>query len=1100
MLSNALFLSIQPKWIPALQRKVLLLLLLLSPLYGLSQNPLQPGEFVPGAFVLKVKPQYRAQCQLKSIEIPELEQIFLEANALDISKSFPFAQPPSEQTNSLGQSLVDLSLIYNVQFDPSVNPAEILSLFENQPYLTYVEVRYQYELFYEPNDPSRFNQWYLDTLGAFAAWDISKGDSSVVIGIVDTGTSFPHADLDSSVAYNPLEPIDGIDNDLDGYVDNYRGWDFGGVSFSSPGDNNPNFVGSGPGKDHGVLTSGIAAAESDNQKGMASIGFNCSYLPLKGSIDNSTGISYGYEALVYAADHGVPIINLSWGSTFNSQYGEDAVNYAVVNKGALVVAAAGNRHLDLRYYPASFDRVMSVGGTQVADAIWISNANTGSSYNYLVDICAPARSIFTTAGNTGYWGGATGTSMAAPMVCGAAGLLKSWNPTLNNQQIGELLRVSAKDVYPLNPAYEDKMGKGRLSLPGAFNTALKSLRIDTLAIKDNENELFEATDTLYLYPHLINYLAPLQNPIVKVSAADPTYIEVIDSLWSPGSMGTLAHSRPQTPLRIKVKGDLSVFKNVYLRFEFTDGGYHDFQYWSLPIQPAWLDVTHNAVWSTLPGDGRLGFIDEITNSYGNGLRNYLKQTLVSNLSFMNGSSSTDLLETYRKSDGDASRDFKMVDKPREGMSAFSDGWEAQAKFSSPDGLRQYKQKVYAFSSQADSNYILVEYEIKNNGLDTLNDQYAGMGVEWSSFGPQFRGSTYDSQNQSLYNRFFNGMSNEVGGIAILSDLPIHYFAEDTSDFDYSKVSKFFALSSGLQQRHTGGEAPLQFLAAGPFTLAPGESQRLAFALIIENNATSFASAQEQAKSTYYCRIRQELPLSELDSLAFLCPGQDSIDLQASQNLSQTYLWNTGSNSPTLRVGSPGDYFVEITNNYGCNLRDSIRVTRSSLSAAINHQIATPGSTTIDFQSNAGGPGNLDWFWDFGDGQFSTLPNPNHTYAVRDSYLVKLQVSDQQCSVEDQEWIYFSPLTGLQTSALLDGLNVWPIPAANHLNLGWENDFRGDIQLELFDLQGKRLFEKRIQKNTESLSFQLTTHKFSRGSYILKLSTAQNQFLRRIVLH
>ena len=147
---------------------------------------------------------------------------------------------------------------------------------------------------YQPNDPSAdsVTQYHLKNIQAYLGWAISKGDTNTVIGIVDTGTDWDHPDLQDNIKHNYADTIDGVDNDNDGYIDNYRGWDLG------ENDNDPSSSVSSFGVHHGTGVSGIAAATTDNSKGVAGVGFKCKFLPVKIFNDNNqlTLITYLYEA------------------------------------------------------------------------------------------------------------------------------------------------------------------------------------------------------------------------------------------------------------------------------------------------------------------------------------------------------------------------------------------------------------------------------------------------------------------------------------------------------------------------------------------------------------------------------------------------------------------------------------------------------------------------------------------------------------------------------------------------------------------------------------------------------------------------------------
>ncbi len=198
-------------------------------------------------------------------------------------------------------------------------------------------------------------QDYLKPVRAYEAWDIEKSDTAIVIGIVDTGVKFDHEDLDN-VAYNYADPVNGIDDDNDGYIDNFRGWDV------ANDDNDPTADSDG----HGTQVTGVSSAKTDNGAGMASSGFNSRFLPVKISETPTRYLINEYEGIIYAADHGCKIINLSWGVIEGySAFAQDVINYAVLEKDAVVVAAGGNKDGEYNYYPASYDHVPSVGPVNV---------------------------------------------------------------------------------------------------------------------------------------------------------------------------------------------------------------------------------------------------------------------------------------------------------------------------------------------------------------------------------------------------------------------------------------------------------------------------------------------------------------------------------------------------------------------------------------------------------------------------------------------------------------------------------------------------------------------------------------------------------------
>jgi len=267
------------------------------------------------------------------------------------------------------------------------------------------------------------------------AWAVETGRPDVVIAVLDTGIDYTHPDLAGKVWTNPREiPANGIDDDANGFVDDWRGWDFAN-SDNDPWDDHEE---SGMAVRHGTFVSAIAAASTNDGVGMAGVSWGSPVMALK--VMDSSG--YGLEddaaaAVVYAADNGAKIINMSL-------TGEDvpalraAIQYAR-QKGCLVIAASGNSGTSADTYPASYPEVLSVGATNEYDqrctaADW---GQGGSNYGSYLDVMAPGNNILSATSMMepqGYFV-LPGTSAAAPFVAGVAALVWSRYPDWTAQQV-----------------------------------------------------------------------------------------------------------------------------------------------------------------------------------------------------------------------------------------------------------------------------------------------------------------------------------------------------------------------------------------------------------------------------------------------------------------------------------------------------------------------------------------------------------------------------------------------------------------------------------------------------------------------------------------
>ena len=318
----------------------------------------------------------------------------------------------------------------------------------------YSEPKYLDFLDFQPNDPSLNNCWHLAKIQAFDAWDLGTGSTSVVVAVVDDAVEINHLDLANVTWSNNLEiPNNGIDDDNNGYVDDYNGYDV------ADNDNNPSPPNTN--LDHGTHVAGISGAQTNNNIGVASIGFGISVMPVKATRDNNLNgtINNAYDGVYYAALNGADVINCSWGSSSFSNTNYNIIQMAQ-NQGSIIVASAGNSNQNLASnprYPSCYNGVICVANTTQSDS------KRGSScYGSRVDVSAPGSSILSTIPFNNF-GTKSGTSMSAPMVAGLLGLMKSFSPNSTNEQLISCMKSACDNIDAINPSYAGLLGDGRIN-------------------------------------------------------------------------------------------------------------------------------------------------------------------------------------------------------------------------------------------------------------------------------------------------------------------------------------------------------------------------------------------------------------------------------------------------------------------------------------------------------------------------------------------------------------------------------------------------------------------------------------------------------------
>lgn len=294
-----------------------------------------------------------------------------------------------------------------------------------------VEDNYLAQVVAIPNDPSYPSQWQLPKIGAPAAWDINQGATGSAVAVLDTGIDPAHPDLK-----NKLLP---------------------GYNFYDNNNDTRDVYG------HGTKVAGVAAAMGNNAVGVAGVNWNGAIMPLRISDTAGWGTySAMAQAIIYAVDHGVRIINLSFGGTSYSSTLQSAVDYAW-SKNAVVFASAGNANSSVMQYPAACNHVIAVAATDSAD-----NRSSFSSFGSWVDVSAPGSSVYSTVNGGGY-GAVSGTSFASPITAGLATLMLSVNPGLTATQIESIIEQSADDLGAVG--FDQYFGYGRINATKALQIA-----------------------------------------------------------------------------------------------------------------------------------------------------------------------------------------------------------------------------------------------------------------------------------------------------------------------------------------------------------------------------------------------------------------------------------------------------------------------------------------------------------------------------------------------------------------------------------------------------------------------------------------------------
>jgi LPXTG-site transpeptidase (sortase) family protein len=283
-----------------------------------------------------------------------------------------------------------------------------------------------------PNDPGWRNQYGLLAIHAPQGWDLSTGSAAVTIAVEDTGVDLGHVDLAGKI----VPGFDFVNSDNDPQDDN----------------------------GHGTHVAGIAAAVSNNGIGVAGVSWGAHIMPVK--VLNASGNgSYADVAagIVWAADNGAQVINLSLGGSMPSFVLEDAVNFAY-GRDVTLVAAAGNSGSNSVLYPARYPHVIAVAATDSSN-----NRASFSNFGPEIDVAAPGVAIYSTTLDNNY-AYLSGTSMAAPFVSGLAAILRGIPGNVSPDEITREIETTALDLGI--PGRDDLYGYGLIQMDAALQPLL----------------------------------------------------------------------------------------------------------------------------------------------------------------------------------------------------------------------------------------------------------------------------------------------------------------------------------------------------------------------------------------------------------------------------------------------------------------------------------------------------------------------------------------------------------------------------------------------------------------------------------------------------
>ncbi|MEP0987037.1 S8 family serine peptidase [Ekhidna sp.] len=866
----------------------------------------------------------------------------------------------------------------------------------------YADPIVQYQPLSIPSDPLINNQYYLANIQVEKAWDITTGDDDITIGIIDSGLDLDHEDLINNLWQNIADPIDGEDNDGNGYIDDFNGYDFADV------DNDPNIENG----NHGMIVGGIAGASTNNGKGIAGVGYNTKVAALKG-FKSTSGNSNGlYEAIIYAADNGIDVVNLSWGRMgLPLQSEQDIIDYAVLEKDVIVIAAAGNEGgkstEENMWYPASYNHVISVGASDADDM-----KSTGSTFNYAVDLVAPGVSMFSTIGNGGYANGGPGTSYSAPQVAAAAALVKDQFPDLSAIQIMERVRSTADDIYDIgtNSIYDGKLGKGRLNIFRAVSESnVKALKSTNLNLTSYFGTQIFFGDTVEVTAELINILAPINSPLISISSPENDF-SISEETSQPGFLNT--GDTAQVSFEIILNDDILPESNLDIRLDYAATGYTDFQFLEITTSPNYVDFGNDNMFITISGNGNLGFDSYSQNFVGAGFQ-YELDTLIIYTGLMlatnSASVSDNIIANYsslaRNQDFSVQKNYKLYHHPGADHFGYSE-------FSDTNHQLIIEQSNITWNSE---DFIIIRYRIVNNSESPIHNLSFGIFADWDLGNKLANYAEYDSIDNYIYAR--NESSNQFAGVQIIGGVNSEYSALDMNDLNgnskdidviFSDDLKYdFLVNQEIQSAGSMG-AGNDVATINGVTIDTLSSYDETFVNVIYSVANSKENLKAELLDAQE-KLDEFLQKPRLLEKLFTCDGSSIIINPVVGNNYEFFsdplgqnLITAGSELNATNLSSDTSFYVKnIDENYPSDIFE-IRVNLFAEIADFEMSTDTlyldhPTTNVVQFTDQS--IDAISWSWDFGQGTSSSLQNPLLSFSEAGTYTINLSIENAQGCVD-----------------------------------------------------------------------------------------------------
>jgi hypothetical protein len=749
----------------------------------------------------------------------------------------------------------DLINIFEFEYSKNIDPKILARKISQLQDIEYAEPIYIRELCFTPNDPMLNDQYMHNIVKTFEAWELLDTTKTTVIAIVDTGIEMDHEDLAANIWYNSNEmgldsegrpkESNGIDDDGNGFIDDWRGWDF------AHNDNNPT-----PGHTHGTHVAGIAAAHSNNNIGIAGISYNSKLVAIKIGADSrtSTSVINSYQGLFYAGIVGADIINCSWGGPGFSNAEQSIIN-AVNDLGSVIIAAAGNNGALQGFYPASYNGVLSVASTTNND-----RQSNFSNYHPNVGVSAPGSNILSAELDNTYRN-SSGTSMASPVVAGIAAMIKSNFTGYDNFQIIEHIKATTDNIESrLAASRRGNFGTGRVNALKALSETNPILvRVDSYSITDNDgNNIFEANDILTIQVTLVNKL----NDVYELSyEANTTDKDGKSQIAASGDIGDFKSGTHKTiTFDYKLPENLDYDFTYQIPLKLSNQNYQNTEIISFIVNQSYRNSVNPQISFTVNSSGNFGYNDYPNNENGIGVSFENQSSILFEGGIIVANREGQLASTVRsEQQAIQNSDFKIKNLIKE--KEFENGKSFVSTFIDEGIFKklgvEIEKTTYYLNENLLNKAIIATHKVRNISGADFDSLFLAYYFDWD-IGVSGRNDLafWDDNNQIMIQRNQSEPNKPKVGMAIISNHTSRGFAIDNDGsstnnpgvYDgFTRKEQWDMMSGNLERTTSRQTDASSLISAGPISLNNSDTTEIIMIIMLSDDANEFPAIVEEAK-------------------------------------------------------------------------------------------------------------------------------------------------------------------------------------------------------------------------------------------------------------